>query len=177
MKSAAISNLIFFKALLILAIWELTSFINFFVFSEFTETVTCFLDGFFIVMFSLGFVLFLSLMIFWMFLIFLFCNLGNTSLILRVSLAVLEEKDKACAYDFFSLFSVFFLKNLEISLTSLEDLAGIRWERWEIEASLIEFLPFFELLSLFIWGLNWAFTLHLKEIFLLSAMRSSHPES
>jgi len=76
--------------------------------------------------------------------------LGNASLILKVSLVVLEEKDEACVYNFFPLFSVFFSKNLEISLTSLGDLARIRGGRWKIEASLIEFLPFFELLFLFI---------------------------
>ena len=85
-----------------------------------------------------------------MFLIFLFCNLGKTSLILRVFLAVLEEKDKVCIYDFFPSFLVFFLKNLKISLIFLGDLARIGGGRWEIEAGLIEFLSFFELLSLFI---------------------------
>jgi len=59
--------------------------------------------------------------------------------VLEVSLVVLEEKDKAWIYNFFPLFSVFFLKNLEISLTFLGDLARIREGRWEIKASLIEF--------------------------------------
>jgi len=49
---------------------------------------------------------------------------------------------------FFSLFLVFFLKNLENLLIFLGDLVRIERERWEIEASLIEFLPFFEVLSI-----------------------------
>ena len=67
---------------------------------------------------------------------------------LEVFLAVLEEKDEAWAYNFFLLFSVIFLKNLEISLTSLGDLARIGGE---IEAGLIKFLPFFEVLFPLIW--------------------------
>jgi len=74
--------------------------------------------------------------------------------VLKVSLAVLEEKDEAWAYNFFLLFSVFFLKNLEISLTSLGDLAGIGGEIREIEAGLIKFLSFFKVLSPLIWRLN-----------------------
>ena len=74
---------------------------------------------------------------------------------------------------FSPLLSRFFLKNLEISTTSFGNFAGIRGERAEMDASLFVFLPFLGVMSLFICGLNWALTLHLKEKLFLSAMRWS----
>ena len=163
-------DLIFFKALLILVTWELESFIKLLEFSKFIGTITCFLNRPFIVMFNFSFNLFSSLITFWIFLIFLFWRLENTSLILRVSLAGLELEDNTWVYDFFLLF-VFFLKNLEISTTSLGDFAGIEGEMMETDTSLSASLPFLGILFLFIWRLNWAFTLCLKEKLFLSAIR------
>ena len=109
----------------------------------------CFLNGPFIVMFSLGLGLSSSLMIFWIFSIFLFCRLGKFSLIFNTSLVISGDKEEeAWAYDFFVSFAMlFFLKYLEISLTFFGDLARIGGEKFEIEASLLTSLPFL-LLSL-----------------------------
>jgi len=65
------------------------------------------------------------------------------------------------------------LKYFKISTTSLRDFAGIRGGRTETDAGLSVSLPFLGVISLFIYGLNWAFTLHLKEKLFLSAMRWS----
>ena len=150
-KSAMTSNLMFFKALLVLVICELELFINLLALSKLIGIIICFLDGHFIVIFSLGLGLLSLLIIFWIFSIFLFWRLGNAFLIFRVSLAVLELVDDAWAYD---LLSGFFLKNLEISTTSFGNFAGIRGGRAEMNASLFVSLPFLGVMSLFICGLN-----------------------
>jgi len=64
MKSAMMSDLILFKALLILVIQKLESFMKLTEFSIFIGTITCFLDGPFVVMFSFDFSLFSLLIIF-----------------------------------------------------------------------------------------------------------------
>ena len=94
-KSAMTSNLMFFKALLVLVICELELFINLLALSKLIGIIICFLDGHFIVIFSLGLGLLSLLIIFWIFSIFLFWRLGNAFLIFRVSLAVLELVDDA----------------------------------------------------------------------------------
>ena len=153
------SNLMFFKTLLVLVICELELFINLLALSKLIGIIICFLDGHFIVIFSLGLGLLslliifwiFSIFLFWIFSIFLFWRLGNAFLIFRVSLAVLELVDDAWAYD---LLSGFFLKNLEISTTSFGNFAGIRGGRAEMNASLFVSLPFLGVMSLFICGLN-----------------------
>ena len=119
-KSAITSNNFkfdVFSALLRLVIWMLNNSINFSLFLLFIETMTCFLDRSFIVMFCFGLDLLLPLMIFWIFSIFFACNFGKVYLILRISL-VLEDVNKACMYDFlaflFSISWLVFLKNLKI---------------------------------------------------------------
>ena len=86
MKSAMTSNLM-------LVIYELKLFMNLLVLSKLIRMIICFLDGLFVVIFSLGLSLLSPLIIFWMFLIFLFWRLENTSLIFRVSLVVLALVD------------------------------------------------------------------------------------
>ena len=127
-KSAMTSDLMFLRALLRLVIWELNDSINFVLLSLLIRIMTCFLKGSFIVIFNLGLELPSLLMIFWIFSIFFAYNFRNISLILRISLVVVDE-DKIYIYDFLAFFFLtswlFFLKNLKISLTSLGDFAGI----------------------------------------------------
>ena len=137
MKSATISDLILFNALLILAIWELESFINCNLFLLFIVIMICFLESLFVVMFNQGLDLSSPRMIFWMFLIFLLWRFGNVSLIFKISLVILAEdevvkEEMTWAKDFFWSF-------LEILLISLEDFTGIRRESNKIDASLLLF--------------------------------------
>ena len=80
-------------------------------------------------------------------------------------------------HNIFSLFLLDFLKYLEITLISLEDLARIKEERFEIKASLAMSLSFLEIFTLLDDRLNYIFILCLKKKFLLSAISSSHPTS
>jgi len=101
---------------------------------DFHRMMTCFCDSLLVVMFILGFGFSFLLMIFWNILIFLFWRLRKASLIIKVSLAMLEELDELAntwAYDFFWLVVEFFLKNLDISLTSLAVFARMGREREE----------------------------------------------
>ena len=153
-KSAITSDLMFFNALLMLVTCTLESFMNLLALSKFIGTITCFLDGLLVVIFNFSLGLLLLLMIFWIFWIFLFWRLGNTSLILRVSLAVLVLVDDTWVYNFFSLLSKVFLKYFKISTTFLGNFARIREGRTETYASLLVSLPFLGVISLFICGLN-----------------------
>jgi len=65
------------------------------------------------------------------------------------------------------------LKYFKISTTFLGDFARIREGKTETNASLLVSLSFLEVIFLFICGLNWAFTLQLKEKLFLSVMRWS----
>jgi len=83
--------------------------------------------------------------------IFLLGRLENVSLIFKVFIAILEdlllERDfgvETCAYDFFVVGFLIFLKNLEIFLTSLGDLAGMGDGIDETKVSLDVTLPLFE---------------------------------
>ena len=89
----------------------------------------------------------------------------------------LENGAEAWAYDFFPLFSLDFLKYLEMVLISLGDFTGIRGERLEIEAGLAATLPFLEVLAPFNSRLNCIFTLCLKEKLLLFMISSPHSTS
>ena len=103
-KSAMTSDLIFLNALLILAICIIESFINFVLLLLLIETMTCFLNGPFIVMLSLGLGFSSSLMIFFDFFV---CRLGNISLIFKTSLVLLIGV-KAWVYNFLGFFCYFF---------------------------------------------------------------------
>ena len=80
---------------------------------------------------------------------------------------------------FNSFLSLFFLKNFEILLTSLGNLARIGRDSLEIEVglSIFLFLLFLLLVPLLIFGVNWAFTFHLKEWLLLSVISLSYSDS
>ena len=103
-KSAITFNLIFFRALLMFMIWVLKSLMKLLMLLMFMRMMTCFCDGPLVVMLIFGFGFSVLLMIFWTILIFLFWRLGNTSLIFKISLAMLGELEELAdtwAYDFF----------------------------------------------------------------------------
>ena len=121
--------------------------------------ITCFQDRPLVVMLSLSSALLLEpLITFWMESIFLLGRLGNVFLIFKVFITMLENLllewglgVEACAYNFFVVGFLVFLKNLEISLTSLGDLARIGGGINETKVSLGISLPLFE-----VWGtLTW----------------------
>ena len=111
-KSAMTSDLMFFNTLLRLAICLamclLENSMNLVLFSLLIEIITCFLDSFFVVIFTLGFGFLLPLIILWILPIFLTYNLENISLIFRILLVVGIE---AWVYDlplfFFYWFGTF----------------------------------------------------------------------
>ena len=105
----------------------------------------CFLDSSFVVMLSIGLGLFSLLIIFWIFSIFLFCKLGNFFLIFNTYLPsnARRQRKQCLSIQFFVyFFPMFFLKYLEILLTSLGDLARIGEGRFKIETGLFRSLPF-----------------------------------
>ena len=75
-------------------------------------------------------------------------NFGKVSLIFRI-LLVVENRDEACTYDFlvsfFSASWLFFLKNLDISLTSLRVFTRIGGGNLTKLASLLVCLLFLDL--------------------------------
>jgi len=93
---------------------------------------------------------------------------------------LLDEND-TCAYNFlisfFPFVGLFFLKNFEISLTSLGNLAGMKRSSLLM---LMDFSIFFLSLLLVLTGLslgvNFDRTFCLKELLFLSVIRESHPE-
>ena len=119
----------FFNALFILVTWILLSSIKFFLLLLFIETITCFLDGPFVVILICSLGLLLLLMIFWILSILFALRNKKVSLILR-TFSILLLDLKAWAYDFPELVlnweDFWVLKYLDILLISLEDLAGIR---------------------------------------------------
>ena len=150
------SNLIFFNTLLRLVIYTLEDFMNLVLFSLLIEIITCFLKRFFVIIFSLGLGLPILLMILWMLSILFTYSLGKVFLIFRISL-ILDYK--AWAYDFpisfLSVGLILFLKNLDISLTSLEVFMGIREDNFVKRASLLVNLsPLVVLLVLWIFRVN-----------------------
>ena len=87
----------------------------------------------------------------------------------------------ACAYDFlvflFPYIELFALKNFEISLTSLGDLARIGGGNLSTLASLsIFFSPLLLDLARFNFGLNLDTIFCMKELLSLSAISESHPK-
>ena len=117
---------------------------------SYMETMIWFLDGLLVVMLMYGLGLPLPLIILWMLSIFFVLRVGNTSLILRMFLVLLLVI-KVCTYDLPGLAlawdGFFILKNLEILLTSLGILAGIRGSNLSTLASLLVFF-FLDLLLL-----------------------------
>ena len=167
-KLIMISDLMFFKALFKLVIWLLLFFIKLVLLSLFIGTMTCFLDGPFIVMIILGLDLPSSLMIFCIFFIFFAWRFGRTFLILRTSLVLLSEYN-AWAYNLllflFLFIELVILKNLEISLISLGNLAGISKGNLlmltDLSVFFSSFFPFF---------IGLTFRVYLKDIFYLKEL-------
>ena len=87
-KSAMISDLMFFSILFKFAICMLDEAMNMDLLSLLMGTITCFLERPFIVMLILGFNLPESLIILWMFSIFLVSRLGKFSLIFKILLTL-----------------------------------------------------------------------------------------
>lgn len=128
MKSTKTLDLMFLKALLILEMWRLLFFINFKILSPFIGTITCFLDGLLVVIWIWGLGFALPLMIFWTWSILLALKDEKISLILMTSsvwLTGFETWAYDLVRDLLTGADFKFLKNLEISLTSLGNLAGI----------------------------------------------------
>jgi len=120
---------------------------NFILLSLFIRTITCFLEGPFVVILILSLGLLLSLIIFWMLLILFALRLEKASLILKTFLVVFLDFD-AWEYDLplllFSLAELVILKYFYISLTSLGNLAGIDSRNLLTLVGLFVFLfPFF----------------------------------
>ena len=153
-KSAMTSNLIFFRALLRLVMWVLEDSMNFNLFSLLIGIMTCFLEGSFVVIFNFGLDLLLLLIILWMFLIF------------KILLVV---EDKAYAYDFlaffFSVSWLLFLKNLDISLTSLGVFVGIGRDNLLKLVGLLVFLLFLDVVLI-----SWIFEVNLDVTFCLKVL-------
>ena len=154
-KSAITSDLMFFKALLMFAIWVLESFINYILLSIFIGMIICFPNCSFMVMLNFWFGLIYTSDDFLNVFNFLFCKLGNIFLISKVFLVMLVEE--VWAYNFiWSFFSIFFLEYLENLLIFLDNFAKIEGGSLETETGLFifKFLPFLVLLPSFILGVN-----------------------
>jgi len=105
-------------------------------------TMTCLCKGSFIVILSLGLGLsFEPLTTFWMVLIFLFGRFGNAFFIFSIFIAISEND--ALGFDLFTAGFSIFLKNFEISLTSLFDLARIGGGMTNTNDGLATSLPLF----------------------------------
>ena len=164
------------QSLIKISIWVLNTSINFDLFSLFMETMTCFLDRPFIVIFNLGLDLLSLLIIFLNILYFLCLEIWKCFLVCNISL-VLNDENKTCTYDFIvSLFLVgwlFFLKNFKISLI-LGVFARIGEGNLMKLASLSDLL----FLGLFlILGANLDRNLCLNDWLSLLAISKSHPDS
>ena len=108
-KSAKTSNLIFFNSLLMLAICSPEDDINLEILSLPMGIITCLLDGSLVVMLIWSFFFLGSLIVLWISLIFFEESLENKSLILKISLILV---DNVCAYNclfLLLLFSVGFI--------------------------------------------------------------------
>ena len=175
-KLAMTSDLMFFNTLLRLAMCSLEDSINLILFLLLIGMITCFLDGLFVVIFTLGFGFPTSLMILWILLIFLTCNLENIFLIFRILLVIgTETWVYNLLLSLFSISLVLFLKNLEISLTSLEYFAGISGGSFVKLASLsVSLLPLKGFLISWIFGMNLDTTCYLNVLLSLLVMRTSH---
>ena len=103
-KSALISDLMFLRALLIIAIWKLKSSMNFVLLLLFIGIITCLQNSSFIVIWSLGFTLSPLLIIFWILLIFLVSRSGKVSFIFKTFLVELVGVE-IWAYVWLSSFS------------------------------------------------------------------------
>ena len=161
----------FFNALLMLVTWLQLSSINLVLLLLLIKTITYFFDGFFIVMLIFGLDLPWSLMIFWIFLIFWAWRFEKTSLILKTSLVVVVGLD-TWAYNLFGAHLVI-LKYLEISFTSLGDLAGIRSSLLMLTSLSVLFSPFFSVLIELVLEVNLNAIFCLKELLFLSARSKS----
>ena len=155
-KSAMTSDLIFFNTLLRLAMCELKDSINLVLFSLLIRMITCFLDELFVIIFNLGLGFPTLLMLLCILSNFLICNLGKVSLIFKISLVI---SDKAWAYNlpmfFFSNSLVFFLKNLEISLTFLGVFMDISNRSFaKLTGLLVSLSPLVNFLVFWIFGMN-----------------------
>jgi len=131
-KSAMISDLVFFKHLLMLAILKLTELIMNSVFNLAMGIIICFLDGSLVVMLILGFFClslpFITLMILSTSFV---DNSGKVSLIQKTSLTLGEMLAfEACAYDFLILActKVFLLTTFLSLLTRNKGKGGISEE-------------------------------------------------
>ena len=95
-KSAKVSDLMFFSALLMLAMLSSEDSMNFEEFSLLIGMITCLLDGPLVVILMRGFSFLGSSIDLWISSIFLEESSGKDSLILRISLTLVED---TCVYD------------------------------------------------------------------------------
>ena len=179
-------DLMLLRAWLMLMIWAAKSLMNLLPRSLFPWTMTCLHDGPLVVILSLGLgLLFELLMTFWMVLIFLFGRFGNAFLIFNMFIAMLDDvvldfdfDNETWAYNLFMAGFSIFLKNFEISLTSLGNLARIGGGIADTKVGLTTYLPLFDRVWMFLaWRENLDLTLFLKVVLLLSVYKVSQWES
>ena len=167
MKLAKISDLIFFKTLLILAIWSSNKDMNFEMLLVLIGTIVYYLEDLFVVILILGFGLLRLLMVLYISSIFFKEILGKLFLIFKISLML---KDKACTYNYLFLlldlpieFLSLFWKNFNFFKTFLLGLDGIGGRI--LETSTFFFLPIFDILAFLLEFLLGFFRVNFKVIF------------
>ena len=139
-KLAQTLDLMLLRVRLMLVMWDTKSLMNLLPSLLFIGTMTCLYERPFIVTLSLSLGLSFELLTtFWIVLIFLFGRFRNVSLIFSIFIVMSEDDaldfdldSKAWVYNLFVASFSIFLKNFEISLTSLLDLAEIGAE-WLIQ--------------------------------------------